>query len=149
MATVPEEYATEEQRCVVRFLWANGHNEKDIHKEIFPIYGGKCLSRKAVHNWVENFSQGQSKDVDDTRPGRLVEIATETTVQRVEELSRADRKITIDSVATALGCPHGLAYSVMHDRLEVCPRWLPRELKDREKNESDGSLLATSFTVRT
>jgi hypothetical protein len=37
----------------VRFLWAKGRNPKDIHKEIFPVYGGKCLSLKAVHNWVE------------------------------------------------------------------------------------------------
>jgi hypothetical protein len=36
-------------------------------------------------------------------------------MQRVEELSRADGRITIDSVATALGCSHGLAYSIMHD----------------------------------
>jgi hypothetical protein len=21
---------------------------------VFPVYGGKCLSRKAVHNWVAN-----------------------------------------------------------------------------------------------
>jgi hypothetical protein len=35
----------------------------------------------------------------------------------VEELIRADRRIAIDSVATALGCSHGLAYSIMHDRL--------------------------------
>jgi hypothetical protein len=33
-------------------------------------------------------------------------------------LIRADRKITTDSVATALGCSHGLAYSIMHDRLK-------------------------------
>jgi hypothetical protein len=38
------------------FLWAKRFNAKDIHKEIFPLYGGKCLSRKAVHNWVENVS---------------------------------------------------------------------------------------------
>jgi hypothetical protein len=36
----------------VRFLWAKGLNAKDIHKEMFPVYGGKCLSCKAVHNWV-------------------------------------------------------------------------------------------------
>jgi hypothetical protein len=30
-----------------------GHNAKDIHKEMFPVYGGKCLSRKVVHSWVE------------------------------------------------------------------------------------------------
>jgi hypothetical protein len=57
MATVLEECTTEEQRSVVRFLWAKGLNAKDIHKEIFPVYGGKCLSRKAVRNWVEKFSQ--------------------------------------------------------------------------------------------
>jgi hypothetical protein len=34
-------------------LWAKGLNAKDIHKEMCPVYVGKCLSRKAVHNWVE------------------------------------------------------------------------------------------------
>jgi hypothetical protein len=42
-----------------------GLNAKDIHKEIFPVYVGKCLSRKAVHNWVEKFSQGRLKVADD------------------------------------------------------------------------------------
>jgi hypothetical protein len=64
------------------FLWAKGLNAKDIHKEIIPIYGWKCLSRKAFHNWVAKFSQGRSKVADDARPGRPVEIATEATVQR-------------------------------------------------------------------
>jgi hypothetical protein len=62
MATVLEECTTEEQRSFVR------------------------LSRKAVHNWVEKFSQGCSKVADDVRPGCPVEIATEATVQQVEEL---------------------------------------------------------------
>jgi hypothetical protein len=51
----------------------------DIHKEMFPVYGGKCLLRKAVHNWVEKFSLGRSKVADDARPG--VEVA-KTTVKR-------------------------------------------------------------------
>jgi hypothetical protein len=47
MATVFEVYTTEEQRSVVgKRLYA-----KDIHKEVFPIYGGKCSSRKAVQPW--------------------------------------------------------------------------------------------------
>jgi hypothetical protein len=40
-----EEYTTEGQRPAVRFLWTNGLNIKCIKKEMFPIYGGKCLSR--------------------------------------------------------------------------------------------------------
>jgi transposase len=107
MTTVLEEYTTTKQRPVVPFLWAKGLLAKDIRKEMFPVYGEKCLSHKAVHNWVEKFSQGRSKVADDDRPGRPVEIATEVTEQRMEELIRADRKMTIGTVATALGCSHG------------------------------------------
>jgi hypothetical protein len=35
--------------------------QKDIHKEMFPVHSGKCLSCKAVHNWVQKFSQRRSK----------------------------------------------------------------------------------------
>jgi hypothetical protein len=57
MATVLEECTIEEQRSVVCgfFLWGKGLNTKDIHKEMFPVYGGKCLSRKAIHNWWQTF----------------------------------------------------------------------------------------------
>jgi hypothetical protein len=47
---------------------------------MFPVFGEKCLSRKAVHNWVEKFSQGRSKVADDARPG--AEVA-ETTARRL------------------------------------------------------------------
>jgi transposase len=72
MAIVLGEYTNEKQHSVVRYLWAKGLNAKDIHKEMLPLYGGKCLSRKVVHNWVEKFSQGRSKVADDTRPGHPV-----------------------------------------------------------------------------
>jgi hypothetical protein len=39
MATLLK-YTTEEQGSDVRFLWAKGLNAKDIHKEIFLVYGG-------------------------------------------------------------------------------------------------------------
>jgi hypothetical protein len=65
-------------------------------------------------------------------------------VQRVEELIPTYRRITIDGVATALGCSHGLAYSIMHDRLKcrkVRTRWVPRELKGREQMNRMGLSL--------
>jgi hypothetical protein len=64
-------------------LWAKGLYANDIHKEMFTIYSEKYLSHKAVHNWLEIFSQGCSKVSDDARPGCPVEIATEAIVQRV------------------------------------------------------------------
>jgi hypothetical protein len=32
---------------------------------MFRVYGGKCLSRKAVHSWVEKFSEGRSRIAGD------------------------------------------------------------------------------------
>jgi hypothetical protein len=84
------------------------------------------------------------KVTDDARPGCPVEIATLATMQRVEELIQADKRIMIDSVATALGCSQGLAYSIMHDCLKfqkVCAWWVPRELKGREKTNRMGLSL--------
>jgi hypothetical protein len=51
MVTVLEVCTTEEQHSVVHLLWAKGLNANNIHKEMFPVYGGKCLSRKAVAPW--------------------------------------------------------------------------------------------------
>jgi hypothetical protein len=31
---------------------------------MFPVYGGKCFSRKAGRNWVDKFSQKHSKIAD-------------------------------------------------------------------------------------
>jgi hypothetical protein len=61
---VHEEYNTEKQRFILHFLWAKGLNAKNIHEEIIPLYGGKCLLHRAIHKWVEKFSQGQYKVSD-------------------------------------------------------------------------------------
>jgi hypothetical protein len=50
-------------------LWSKGLNAKDIHKETFPVYEGKCLSHIA-HNLVEKLSQGRSKVSDDAIEAR-------------------------------------------------------------------------------
>jgi hypothetical protein len=54
MATMLEKCNTKKQCYVKYFLWPKGLNAKYIHKEmLLPAYGGKCLSRKNVHNWVD------------------------------------------------------------------------------------------------
>jgi hypothetical protein len=59
-----------EQIGVVRFLWAKDMTAKDIHKEMLPMYGEHCLSRQAVHNWVQKFSQGRTSIEDEHRAVR-------------------------------------------------------------------------------
>jgi hypothetical protein len=49
MTTLFEVCTTEEQRCCVVFCGQRTRDVKDIHKEMFLVFVGKCLSRKAVH----------------------------------------------------------------------------------------------------
>ena len=58
------------QDRTVRFLWAKNMEAKDIHKEMLPMYGEHCLSRQAVHNWVQKFSEGRTFVEDEHRAGR-------------------------------------------------------------------------------
>jgi hypothetical protein len=57
MATVLEKCNTEEQSSPVRFsVGKKKLNAKNIYREMFPVYGGKCLSLKAVDNQLANIS---------------------------------------------------------------------------------------------
>jgi hypothetical protein len=135
MATVLEVCTNEEHHAVVRSVWAKGLNAKILIKKC-SVFTVRSVCR------VKRFTTGSRNSLKDVRKEQMMktrpsfEIATEATVQQVEVLIRADRRITIDSVATALGCSHGLAYSQMHDHWkfrEVYARWVPRELKNRLK----------------
>ena len=61
---------TIEQRGVVPFLWTKVMAAKDIHKEMLSMYGEHCLSRHAVHNLAQNFSERRTSIEDEHRVGR-------------------------------------------------------------------------------
>jgi hypothetical protein len=57
MATVFEDVLP--KSSVLSFIFrrgAKGLNVTNIRKEKFPVYGQKCLSRKAVYDLAEKFS---------------------------------------------------------------------------------------------
>jgi hypothetical protein len=76
MAAVLDECTLEEQRAVVRFFVGQRTSCKVYSQgNVTCFYGEKCLSRKAVHNWVDKFAQGRSKVVDEHRSGHPLQIA--------------------------------------------------------------------------
>jgi uncharacterized linocin/CFP29 family protein len=47
---------------------------------MFPVYGGKCMSRKEVHNWVDKRGK---RFVDDEEVEMEVRKVAEAAVQRL------------------------------------------------------------------
>jgi hypothetical protein len=64
MATLLEEYTTEKQRSVARFLWAKELNAKDIHKEIFLFNVGSVRRVKRFHLGGKYFADDEEIETE-------------------------------------------------------------------------------------
>jgi len=60
----------EEQRGVVRLLWAEGVNPEEIHRRMLAEYGHSTVSQRKVYGWVERFKSGRTRVTDEGRSGR-------------------------------------------------------------------------------
>jgi len=61
---------TEEQRGVVRFVWAEGVKPVEIHRRMLAQYGQSARSQRKVYEWVERFKSGRTRVTDEGRSGR-------------------------------------------------------------------------------
>ena len=60
----------EEQRGVVRFLWAEGVKRVEIHRRLLGQYGQSTMSQRKLYEWVERFKSGRTRVTDEGRSGR-------------------------------------------------------------------------------
>ena len=93
---------TEEQRSVIRFLWAEGVPRAQIHLRMCAQYGDKVFSRRIVYEWIEMFENGRTSVTDAERSGCPVTATTTRNEERTLELIRENRRITFEEVAGRL-----------------------------------------------
>ena len=74
MAGVLHECTRAEQHAIVCFLWAKGLSIEEVHREMCPMYGNNCFSRKTVFNWIQEFNKGRQRIRDRECPGRPAEV---------------------------------------------------------------------------
>ena len=60
----------EEQRGVVRFLWAEGVKSAEIHRRMLAQYRQSTMSQRMVYGWLERFKSGRTRVTDEGRFGR-------------------------------------------------------------------------------
>ena len=83
----------EEQRSVVRFLWAQGVPGAQIHLRMCAQYGDE---------WIEIFENGRTSVTHAERFGCPVIATTTRNDERTLELIRGNRRITVEEVAGRL-----------------------------------------------
>ncbi|KAJ4427651.1 hypothetical protein ANN_25299 [Periplaneta americana] len=127
----------EEQRSVVRFLWAKGHNPSEIHRDMCGVYGENCMDCN-ISRWCTFFADDRENLCDSSRSGRPVTAATQHNVTGTEAAIFNDRRIQLRTLSQQFNISHDAVYDIVHDTLkfhEVSARWVPKNLTDDHKGQ--------------
>ena len=60
----------DEQRGVVRFLWAEGVKPMENHRRMLAQYGQSTMNQRKVYEWVERFKSCRTRVTDEGRSGQ-------------------------------------------------------------------------------
>lgn len=137
MSAPLEECSVVEQRSVVRFLLAEGVSPPDIHKRMLAQYGKSCMNLRNVYKWVERFKDGRFSVEDEHRSGRPVEVSTPSLQQRVDEMIKHNRRVTVEEIANAQSVSVGTAHSIVKNLnyRKTYARWVLKMLTSDHKSE--------------
>ncbi|UYV67290.1 hypothetical protein LAZ67_5000135, partial [Cordylochernes scorpioides] len=141
----------EDQRICIKFCVKNGFKGADIFWMLQTVYGIAVISRRRVFEWYKHFKEGREETADNERSGRPSTSTTPEKVDKVLELVREDRRITVGKVAEEAGISFGSTQSIMKDILGVrrlnavfVPKDLTLDQKNARKETASLNLEATT-----
>ncbi|UYV65560.1 hypothetical protein LAZ67_3004693 [Cordylochernes scorpioides] len=103
----------EDQRICIEFCVKNGLKGAEIFWMLQRAYGDAVMSRRQVFEWYKRFKEGREETADNERSGRPSTSTTPEKVDKVLELVREDRRITVREVAEEAGISFGSTQSIM------------------------------------
>ncbi|GFY75737.1 HTH_48 domain-containing protein [Trichonephila inaurata madagascariensis] len=71
------------------------------------VYGEKCFSDKSVRKWSARFCAGCDSVGDDQRPGQANTVITSDLIDKVDDLVRSDRRVTLRMLALKVDVSYG------------------------------------------
>ncbi|UYV75320.1 hypothetical protein LAZ67_12003485 [Cordylochernes scorpioides] len=111
----------EDQRICIKFCAKNGFKGTEFFWILQTAYGDVVMSRRRVFEWYKRFKEGREETADNKRSGRpSMRPSTSTTPEKVDkvlELVREDRRITVREVAEEEGISFGSTQLIMKDIL--------------------------------
>ncbi|GFS68706.1 histone-lysine N-methyltransferase SETMAR [Trichonephila clavipes] len=108
------------------------------------VYGEKCVSDKSVRKWRANFRGSRESVGDDQRPGQANTVITSDLLDKVYDLVRSDRRVTLRMLVLKVDASYGTVWTIVHDRVrfrKVCTAWVPKQLTDQQKELRMGLAL--------
>jgi len=125
-----------EQRVNVKFCVILGKSATETYDLLKKVYGDECLSRTQVFEWFKMFEEGREEIGDDQRSGRPSTSKTEASIEKVGEIIRQNRPLSIRTVAELINIDKETVRQILLNNFnikKVCSKMVPRLLTAEQK----------------
>jgi len=91
-----------EQRINMKFCFKQQKSAKEKHEVLKLVYGDAAVTMKTVYKWFERFRNCCESVEDEKISGRPSTPKTQEIVERVSEMIRSNRRLTIREISEDL-----------------------------------------------
>jgi len=94
------------------------------------VYSDECLSRTQVFEWFKRFKEGREEIGDDQRPGRPSTPKTEANNEKVGEIVRPNRRLSIRAVVELINTDKKTIRQILHKNFNMKKKCVRRWWRD-------------------
>lgn len=127
---------TLEQRTNLKFLVRLEKSPSEAFRILQQAYGEDTMARSSAFEWHKRFREGLEETEDAHRSGRPSTSRTEENVERVRQMVRNDRRLTVRMIASSLDINRDCVWKIITEDLgmrKICAKMVPRLLNDDQK----------------
>ncbi|UYV80288.1 hypothetical protein LAZ67_18002305 [Cordylochernes scorpioides] len=125
-----------EQRYALKFCVRLGKNATETFQILQKAFKDDCISRSQSGKWHKAFKEGREEVADEPRSGRPTTARTDENVDRVLEVLRTDRRLSIQQIADTLHMSTFVVHGIVTEDLQmrkVCAKLVPKVLTQDQK----------------
>ena len=134
-----------EQR--IKFCFKLQKSAKETHEMLKLVYGDATVTMKTVYKWFARFHYGCESVEDDERSGRPSTSKTKENVERVSEMIRSNRRLTIREIYEDPNISYGSVQNILTEDFNmrrVSAKFVPCVLTVEQKQQR----LSVSLELR-
>ena len=129
---------TSEQRTNLKFHVRLGKTPSEALEMLQHVYGDETMSRSRVFEWHRRFREGLEEVEDAPRSGRPSTSRNDENVERVRQMVRSDRRLTVRMIANDLDVNRDCVWKIITEELgmrKICAKMVPRMLTEDQKEK--------------
>ena len=127
-----------EQRACIKFCFKVGKTATECYEMLKTAFGEQAMGRSQTFRWFSRFKAGRTSTDDDESSGPPVSSSTPEMIEGVRQITREDRRRTIDEVRMLVGIRHGTCHNILTEDSKmrrVASKFVPTLLSVDQKQQ--------------